>query len=81
MKTASCIDYRLILGDGCSAFLAACEIRPPGMVEVQILQEQISVHPSMEIKMKNGDIGRKLRRMKNELVTKSILFTGLALAG
>ena len=30
--------------------LAPCGIRPPRMVEVQILQEQISVRPSIDIK-------------------------------
>jgi hypothetical protein len=30
--------------------MAPCDIRPPRMVEVQILQEHISVRPSMGIK-------------------------------
>ncbi len=31
------------------AFLAPCGIRPPRMVEVQILQEPTSVRPSLDI--------------------------------
>ena len=39
------------------AFLAPCGIRPPRMVEVQILQEQTSARPSMDIKKPQPSLG------------------------